>query len=333
MKTMGKTWKLLQAAVLLLGLFGVIGATAAAQSTPIALKSLEVELWPEFDRPETLVIYRAELAPTVALPAEVTFRLPGSVESMHVVAVEREGVLVEVSPDTIQLQRENNSLLLTFSTPVPRIQFEYYDASILTKQGAERQLKFEGVASYPAEKVTFQVQEPFQTEEFTLTPPPSSTFVGGDGLTYRVVEMAGLALNETFTLTANYSRSSEVLSAPNLAGPPAEHAADLPVAPELPVTQPPASENLTLGYTLIGIGVALLTGVAGYWWWSKKAAPAKIRPAPRRPKRTAKRVEASAPVASPAAVSLPSKFCYRCGTALRDDANFCHVCGAERRKE
>lgn len=330
---MGKTWKLLQAAVLLLSLFGVIGATVAAQSAPIELKSLEVELWPEFDRPETLVIYRAELAPTVALPAEVTFRLPGSVESMHVVAVEREGVLVEVSPDTIQLQRENNMLLLTFSTPVPRIQFEYYDPSLLTKQGAERQLKFEGIASYPAEKATFQVQEPAQAEAFTLTPPPSSTFVGGDGLTYRVVEVAALALNETFTLTANYSRSSDTLSAQNLAGPPAEHAADLPVAPETPATQPLANENLTLGYVLIGVGVALLLGVAGYWWWSKKTAPAKIRPAARRPKRTAKRVEASAPVVSPATFSPTSKFCYRCGTALRDDANFCHVCGAERRKE
>ncbi|NJN93982.1 MAG: zinc ribbon domain-containing protein [Anaerolineales bacterium] len=331
MKIISREWKLLQAAALLFSLFWIVGGVVAAQ-TPIMLKSLEVELWPEFDRPETLVIYRAELAPTVTLPVEVTFRLPATVESMFVVAVERDGVLIQVNEDAFKLERADDAMLLTFSTPVPRIQFEYYDASILTKQGAERQLNFEVVASYPTEKALFQVQEPFQAEKFTLTPPASSTFTGTDGLTYAVVEIAGLARDETFTLTATYSRPTDTLSAQNLAGPTAEHAADLPAAAESPVAQPPANENLTLGYGLIGIGVTLLLGVAVYWLWSKKAAPAKARPASRRPKRTAKPVEASAPVTSPAA-GPTRNFCYRCGVALREDANFCHSCGAERRRE
>jgi len=225
-----------------------------------------------------------------------------------------------------------HALLLTFSTPVPRIQFEYYDASILTKQGAERQLNFEVVSSYPTEKALFQVQEPFQAEKFTLTPPASSTFTGADGLTYAVLDIPALARDETFSLTANYSRATDVLSAQNLAGPPAEHAADLPPAAESPVAQPLANENLTLGYGLIGIGVTLLLGVVVYWLWSKKATPAKVRLASRRPKRIAKPVEASAPVTSPAA-GPTRNFCYRCGVTLREDANFCHSCGAERRRE
>ena len=44
--------------------------------------------------------------------------------------------------------------------------------------------------------------------------------------------------------------------------------------PDLAVTgEAPPNENLTLGYTLIGIGVALLLGVVGYWWWSKRTVP------------------------------------------------------------
>lgn len=332
MKTISRERKLLQVVLLLFSLFWVISGAVAAQTAPITLKNLEIELWPEFDRPETLVIYRAELASTVTLPAEVTFRLPATVESMFVVAVERDGVLVEVNRDAFKLERTDDAMRLTFSTPVPRIQFEYYDASIVTKQAKERQLKFEIAASYPAEKAAFQVQQPFQAEKFTLTPPASSTFAGADGLTYAVVEIAGLARDETFTLIANYSRPTDTLSAQNLVGPPAEHAADLPAAAQPLVTQPPANENLTLGYILMGVGVTLLLGVVVYWLWSKKAAPAKVRPASQRPKSTAKPVEASAPVTSPA-VSPPRNFCYRCGVALREDANFCHSCGAERRRE
>ncbi len=330
MKTIEKKWKLLLAAVLLLGLLGSIGVMAAAQ-TPITLKSLEVELWPEFDRPETLVIYRAELASTVTLPADVTFRLPATMESMFVVAVERDGVLVEVNRDAFKLEHANDAMQLTFSTPVPRIQFEYYDASILTKQGAERQLKFEIAAPYSTEKAAFQVQEPFQAEKFTLTPPASSTFTGTDGLTYAVLETAGLARDETFSLTANYSRASDALSVQNLAAPTVMPA--VPAAAESPVAQPPANENLTLGYILIGVGVALLLGVVVFWVRSKKAAPAEVRSATRRPKRTARSVEMSAPVAPPPVVSPTRNFCYRCGMALRDDANFCYSCGAERRRE
>jgi hypothetical protein len=313
---------------LLLTLFWVTQATTVAQSSPIQLKSLEIELWPEFDRPETLVIYHVELAPEVALPVEVTFRLPGYVEKMHVVAVEREGVLVEVSPNAIELQRENDALLLTFSSLAPRIQFEYYDATILTKQGTERQLKFDYMALYPVEKATFVVQEPFQAEKFAMTSAPSSTFTGNDGLTYRAVEMAGLAADESFTLTANYSRSSDTLSAQNLAAPNAEHAADLTV-----LAEPPVNQNLTLGYVLIGIGVALLLGVVGYWGWSKYIAPTKARPAALRSKKAAKPVKMTAPATLPPVANPTSNFCYRCGTTLREDANFCHVCGAERRRE
>ena len=195
-----------------------------AQSSPNQLKTLLVELWPEYDRPETLVIYHVELVPSISLPAQLTFRLPGYLEKMHVVAVEREGILVEVSPDFIELKKEGDHLLLSFSTPVPKIQFEYYDPVILTKQGQKRHLNFDFVAAYDVEKVTIQVQEPVQAENFSMTPAPSTSFTGNDGLKYNTVEIAGLAANETLTVTASYTRHSNELSAQNLSGENAEHA-------------------------------------------------------------------------------------------------------------
>ena len=51
---------------------------AYAQSPSLTFDTLSVALWPEFDRPETLVIYRAQLDANTPLPAELSFMLPGS---------------------------------------------------------------------------------------------------------------------------------------------------------------------------------------------------------------------------------------------------------------
>jgi hypothetical protein len=109
--------------------------------------------WPG-DQPQTLLLRRIDL--TTALPAQLTFRLPGYLEKMHVVAVERDGALVEVSPDAIQLRHEGDNLLLTFSTPVPKVQFEYYDPAVMKQEGQGRQLNFDFTAAYETEKATFQ---------------------------------------------------------------------------------------------------------------------------------------------------------------------------------
>ncbi len=308
-----------------MGLLVGLSRPAGAQGSPIQLQRLEAEIWPEYDRPETLVIYRAELAPTVALPAKVTFQLPGYLQSLHVVAIERDGVLVEVKPEGYELTPQGESLLLTLETPVPRVQFEYYDPQILTKQGQQRQFKFDFVAPYATTATTFRVQEPVESSDFALTPPATTTVTGGDGLTYHNIEAAGLAAAETFAVNASYSRASDTLSAENLGQNPTEHAADLTVV----TTPPPADSSNFFAYVLMGLGAILLLAVGGYWLWSRQAkmsdAPAYVPP--RRKSKSGDKPANQAVTAPPA-----GNFCYRCGAPLRDDANFCHICGAERRK-
>lgn len=324
MKKLIKKWQWWGIGILLGSLF-LVQPVALAQTPPGQIKNLLVELWPEYDQPQTLVIYHVELASTTALPAQLTFRLPGYLEKMFVVAVEQDGNLVEVKAEAIQLRHEGDNLLLTFSTPAPKVQFEYYDPVIMKKEGQKRQLNFDFTASYETEKATFQVQEPAGAENFAMTPPASASFTGNNGLKYNAIEIPGLAANETFKLAATYTRTGDQLSTELVGGTDTEHAADLAV-----VAEPPPNENLTLGYTLIGIGAVVLLGVAGYWWWSKRGVSTKVaRPGPRPNRR-----KAAAKIA-PQAQSIPAtgKFCYRCGAPLREDSNFCHVCGAERRKE
>ena len=53
----------------------------------VRLAYLQIDLWPEYDRSEMLVILRASLAADVSLPVDVTFRSPAAAGEPNAVAV------------------------------------------------------------------------------------------------------------------------------------------------------------------------------------------------------------------------------------------------------
>lgn len=291
----------------LLGLVLWLAPLAAAQT--LTIDDLLVEIWPEYDRPEALVIYRAELSPNTPLPAEVTFPLPGYVTSMHVVAAEQNGSLREIRPPDYTLRTGADQTFLTFQTPSPVFQFEYYDPVILARRDPERTLAFQFAAPYPVRMATFEVQEPFGAGDFAMTPAPTESTVQGDGLRYNFFRATDLAPGEVVELSASYQRSSTTPSVEDLAG---------GAAPNVQVEAQSAPSAPRLAYILIGLGAILLLASMGMWWRLRQATPAKAH----RPH----------PVTTPAAGRAGAKFCYRCGTPLRPEAKFCHSCGAERRR-
>ena len=82
--------------MLILSALIFVAPTVEGQSNLPELEQLTVELWPEYDRSDVLVIYRAELSPQTALPAQLAFRLPGYIDGLHAVAVEHNGALFAV---------------------------------------------------------------------------------------------------------------------------------------------------------------------------------------------------------------------------------------------
>jgi hypothetical protein len=319
--------------VLLIFPFGV-----EAQSLPPKLESLSVALWPEYDQPEVLIIYRAELSAETTLPVELTFRLPGYIDEMHAVAIYQGEGLVDVNPDTIQLIHEGDDLLLAFPTSSARIQFEYYDPVILTRQNQVRQFTYDFSAPYSIETATFEVQQPFQAESFSLSPAPDNTFAGNDGLQYNTIRVANLTQGQTFELSATYQRSTDEVTAQSIAGPTTVQLADISTAPSSS-----DSSNNQLGYILIGAGAVLLLGTGGYWWLRQNKAetarqPVSSQNSRRRTRQKSGQVrssEISPSIRSSAATEIDGSallYCYRCGAALLENANFCHACGAEVRR-
>ena len=64
--------------------FRVSGAAQPAYAqSPAGLADLEIALWPEYDQPQVLVIYRAQLEQDTLLPAAVSLGLPAGVQAMN----------------------------------------------------------------------------------------------------------------------------------------------------------------------------------------------------------------------------------------------------------
>jgi hypothetical protein len=309
----------------------LLSTTALAQTTSPTFGEFVVELWPEYDQPSVLVIYRANLNDDIPLPATLTFRLPAHVEDVHAIAVERDGGLFNLDPGAIQQTRTDDELLLTLTVDEPNIHLEYYDSEILLKDAQTRQFDYTFQVDYPVETVRFQVQTPLEATDFSLSPAPTSTFTDNRQLTYQIIETTDVVEGEPVNISGTYSRDTDTPSAQLLQAPTTAPSTDIQVVTDEAVD----GFELSPGYLLIGIGLLLLMVTGGYWWWSNHRQPQQPSsraggPAPRRSARQRKRA-ANRKTSQPATKTQNSGYCYQCGTALRGDANFCHVCGAERR--
>jgi len=320
---------------MLLSLFLILlltGTTLAQSSAPLEL--LNIALWPEYDRPEVLVIYRGQVSEEVPLPAQVSFKLPADVEDLNAVAYldEAQGRLLNL-PD-YEVLEETDGKTLSFATPSRQFQFEYYSDDILSRDGETRQISFSFTPSAEIADLSFELQQPTATSDFTSDPQPANTQARQDGLTYVSYALGAVSSGDTQSLQASYTRSTDELSADTLVS------VNVPSpAEQTPVEISGGGLQDYLGPILIVVGVLLLTGALIYWFWIQRSVVVP-EPTPHqsttRPRRSSRKMK---PGISQSA-SLPTKeeenlavYCHQCGTKFRGDAHFCHACGAERRAE
>src|SRR5512136_1630617 len=111
-------------------LASLLAGQVLAQS-PTSLSELTIRLWPEYDRPQLLVIFRGTVAEGVALPAPVSFTLPANVQTLHAVAYldETAGTLVNI--EAYNFVAGTGGKVLGFATPGRQFQFEYYSDTML----------------------------------------------------------------------------------------------------------------------------------------------------------------------------------------------------------
>jgi hypothetical protein len=300
----------LGALLIIMGLF--VQAHHVSAQNEITLASLEIDLWPEYDRPDMLVIYRLTLDDSVKLPAQLTLRIPAAVGAPYNVAYEdtADGMLYNLNYST---QMDGDWLRVGFTTPSPTLQVEYYDPG-LKKEGTVRTFEYLWPGDYAVKDLTVVVQQPPTATAWTLTPSMGSGVKGNDGLTYYYYRVGELKAGTSFVLRLRYEKANDDLSAPMQS-----------VQPAAPI-ETAGSEQNGPWYTQVWVlviaagAVLILTGLL--WWFALTRAPAQKRTdkRPRHPSRA--RTSPSGDV-SP----LRGLYCPACGHRVQPEDRFCRTCG------
>src|SRR5512139_729076 len=160
----------------------ILAGSAWAQDAPV-ISELDISLWPEYDRPEVLVIYRGSFESNTPLPVQVEFYLPAKVVRPTAVAWVDEAGGQFTQDYTTRV--EGDWLVVAFELAVPRFQLEYYDTLPVDETG-QRQYTFSYKADYDIGSLTVDFQVPPTAMGFTLEPSASAVVPEADGLAYHV---------------------------------------------------------------------------------------------------------------------------------------------------
>lgn len=299
----------------------VLAVPGQAQETP-TLGSLEIALWPEFDRPEVLVIYRGQLDADVPLPAPIEIYLPARAGQPTAVAyVDEAGQRFNQQYTT---RVEGDWLVVSFELGAPSFQLEYYDVLPADTSG-KRTYTYAYTADYPTTSLNLEFQVPPTAEGFVLDPPADAVIEGADALTYHLVQVGAVASGDTQEWTFAYVKDNSDLTASGL------------VQPEVPAPGPAAPAttqgggNSTIWIVLVALVALVAFGATGYWLGhrTQQATQAALPAAQRQKRRGSGRGDRAQPQ-RPSAVREP-RFCHQCGAELRPDSDFCHGCGTSVR--
>jgi hypothetical protein len=295
---------------LLLLVFLLLPVTARAQEGPV-FSTMQVDLWPEYDHPHMLVIYKATLGPEVALPVELTLRMPAAAEKPHAVAVGPS--LESVGDINYTLAANGEWLLVSFIATMPVIQFEYYDPG-LQKNGPARQFVYRWPGDYAVSSLTVQVQQPLDATDMHIVPSIGAGAPLPDGLVYYSAEVGSLAAGTPFIINLDYQKPTDTLSA--------ERIQVQPSAPLTPETTGRPDLQRVLPW-MVALASLLLIAGGGWWYWQagreEPAVQTRRRRAPR----------------SMEAEMTPTEgvYCHQCGKRASAGDRFCRSCGTRLRPE
>lgn len=278
--------------------------TAALGQSDFSLAQLTVALWPEFDQPEVLVIYQAELPASAELPALVELPLPAGIGSPHAVANALEtGELVNAEYDIVPAE---SGQVIQITAETRTIWLEYYAG--LSYDGATRSFSYQWPGTMAVAQFNFEVQQPIGAQSVELQPSAQGQRVGSDGLTYLTGSFGALSQGEAVSLDLTYQKSTDELSASQVSQQPSGG-----ISLEPPQDQAAAD---WLVPALVGLVAAVLVA-AGYFLWQRR----------RSGQRSGRRRRRARPRKQPG----EARYCHNCGQGVGANDRYCRNCGAELR--
>lgn len=299
-----RRWSIILLVAMLFSLAGAVQAQSAVE-----FESLTAMLWPEYDQPEMLVIYRITLSDATGLPAQIDLRIPRAAgEPFNVAVEEDDGKLYTLSYTS---QVDGDWTILSMTTPNPKLQIEYYDPG-LTKSGDRREYQFRWAGDVAVKRMSVEVQQPLTASELQVAPDMGTWSTGTGGLQYYTEEVGSVSAGTPVTIKVSYTKSDDTLSMPSQSA----------LQPSQPIGPSTSQQRIqgTLPLILGGVGLALIIG-GGLWYWliarKRQAEPERARHAS--PGRLKEKDELDI-------------YCHQCGKRAGSDDVFCRTCGTRLRR-
>jgi hypothetical protein len=294
--------------ILVMGAMFVLPSFAFAQSK-VAIQSIDVSLWPEYDKSEMLVINHIVLSADTVFPVQLDMRVPADA-ILNTVAVGETSDKVSDQGIEKTTKKDGEWLVISITATGPAIQIEYYDPG-LKKDGNLRSYTYRWLSDYDATGFMAIFQVPFDATEFKSSLALQDDGVHpADNLQYYFSNAGNVPAGKVFTFDVNYQKPTDALSV--------SHLEIQPVAVD-ENTSGRVSLNNYLPYIIGGFGVILIAGGLVYYWQSGRSGLKKSR---RRPRTRADREETESDV-----------YCAQCGTRARGGDRFCRICGSRIRQQ
>jgi len=300
---------LLQLSIALLAILFVPALTAAAAGSDATgknphLAGLQIEIWPEFDRPAALVILKGEIAPDVTLPANVSVRIPASSGGPLAVAFSSAagGDLLNVKYET---EFAGDRIMLKFEVPQRFFHVEFYEP--LATSAPERKFTYVWPGDLATDQLAVIVQEPAGTFDLAVTPTLEASATGQNGLRYRSAALGAFKAGKQLDVNVRYTKtdartSTEILN-PKAADSQTATAilkSKEPEASTIPFAIP--SKKAAAIWLAAIAAILVLGGIAAVIWGRRRK---------------------SAPEPQPAGTG----FCRKCRASVASGDRFCSKCG------
>lgn len=285
----------------------VIPSVAQAQGD-VRFGNLNIQLWPEYDHPNMLVMYSFNMAADSSLPAKVKIRIPADAD-VNAVAKLNGGSMVNVPYDAPV--KDGDWVIITITVDdLNDYRVEYY--APIEKNGATRSYDFRWENDYAIEALFVQLQQPPSASNLISTPELPKVSDAGGGILYRELDAGSWAAGKEFSLSINYDKPNDDLTVSSM---PVEVGGGTATEP----VSPPSSFSLdnTLPLVLVGVGILLIVGGLVYFFNAgrKDTAPqARKRHAPS------------------TASAGGNVYCHECGSRANSGDKFCRSCGAKLRQ-
>jgi hypothetical protein len=298
--------------VFVMGVLFVFPSFAFAQNQ-VSIESVNVGLWPEYDKSEMLVINFITLPADTVFPVQLDVRIAADA-ILHTVAVgETSGAVSDQGIDcktnkNCVTKKDGEWVVISITATGPAVQVEYYDPN-LKKDGNLRSYSYKWLSDYDVAGFGVVFQEPFDATEFKSSLTLQDDGVHPDNLQYYFSDAGAVTAGRVFTFDVSYQKPTDTLSISRL-----------DIQPVTVDENTPGRVSLInyLPYIIGGFGVVLIVGGLVYYRQSGRISSKKSR---RRHPAHADGEESASDV-----------YCAQCGTRARGGDRFCRTCGSRIRQ-